>query len=215
MRRIEGIAVLMALAAATPAMAQGRGNAGVPPGQRPPAGMCRIWLDGVPPGRQPAPTSCAVAERYVPRNGRVIYGDNTIRNDRQIYTSGGGIYRNGQVYGQNSRVFPTGQVYGSNTRVFPNGQVYGNGTVYPNGQQCVQRAEPDGTVRTYCPGGDRDNDRYMDSRARRDMERRMAERAREERKATKDRHDDRDHDGDRDDWKRSDRSQARYDHRRD
>ena len=91
MRRIEAIAVMMTLAAATPAMAQGRGNGGIPPGQRPPAGMCRIWIDGVPPGRQPAPTSCAAAERYVPRNGRVIYGANTNRNTRRIYTSNGQV----------------------------------------------------------------------------------------------------------------------------
>jgi hypothetical protein len=46
----------------------------VPPGQVPPAGMCRIWIDGVPPGRQPAPTDCTTAQRNVPANGRVIYG---------------------------------------------------------------------------------------------------------------------------------------------
>jgi hypothetical protein len=40
----------------------------------PPAGLCRVWIDGVPPGRQPAPTDCATAQRNVPRNGRVIYG---------------------------------------------------------------------------------------------------------------------------------------------
>lgn len=91
MRRIEAIAVMMTLAAATPAMAQGRGNGGVPPGQRPPAGMCRVWIDGVPPGRQPAPTSCAAADRYVPRNGRVIYGANTNRNTSRIPTSNGQV----------------------------------------------------------------------------------------------------------------------------
>ena len=46
----------------------------VPPGHMPPAGMCRIWIDGVPPGRQPAPTDCATAERNRPGNARVIYG---------------------------------------------------------------------------------------------------------------------------------------------
>lgn len=55
--------------------AHGRSSAGVPPGQLPPAGQCRIWLDGVPPGRQPGVTSCAEARRRVPPNGRVIYGD--------------------------------------------------------------------------------------------------------------------------------------------
>lgn len=46
----------------------------VPPGHMPPAGMCRIWIDGVPPGRQPAATDCATAERTRPSNARVIYG---------------------------------------------------------------------------------------------------------------------------------------------
>lgn len=68
---------LMALTA-TAAQAQGRGRNtnGVPPGQRPPAGMCRVWIDGVPPGQQPAPTDCATARLNVPANGRVIYGEN-------------------------------------------------------------------------------------------------------------------------------------------
>ena len=52
MRRIMVIAAVAALGAAVPAnaQAQGRGNGGIPPGQRPPAGMCRVWIDGVPPG---------------------------------------------------------------------------------------------------------------------------------------------------------------------
>lgn len=49
----------------------------VPPGQRPPRGMCRVWIDGVPPGRQPRPTTCANAVATAPANSRVIYGDNT------------------------------------------------------------------------------------------------------------------------------------------
>jgi hypothetical protein len=49
----------------------------IPPGQLPPAGMCRIWIDGVPPGRQPAPTDCPTAIATKPANARVIYGDQT------------------------------------------------------------------------------------------------------------------------------------------
>jgi hypothetical protein len=188
MRRIEGIAIMMALAAATPAMAQGRGNGGVPPGQRPPAGMCRVWIDGVPPGRQPAPTDCAIAERYVPRNGRVIYGDNTVRRDRSIYTSNGDVYRNHQTY--------------------------------PTNQQCVQRTDRSGVLRTYCDDNrdrDRDRDGILNSRVNRDARHRMDEQARKHKKAKKHDRDDRDHDGDRDhDRDRSDWNRARtWDRHRD
>lgn len=47
----------------------------VPRGHLPPAGMCRIWIDGVPPGRQPAPTDCQTAVATRPANARVIWGD--------------------------------------------------------------------------------------------------------------------------------------------
>ena len=54
---------------------QGRRNQVVPPGFMPPAGMCRIWIDGVPASQQPAPTDCASAVRNRPANGRVLFGD--------------------------------------------------------------------------------------------------------------------------------------------
>ena len=70
-----------ALAIASPALAQSRGNdrfaygnGRVPPGHRPPEGMCRVWIDGVPPGHQPAPTDCATAYATRPANARVIRG---------------------------------------------------------------------------------------------------------------------------------------------
>jgi hypothetical protein len=62
---------LVALAA--PLAAQGTQDP-VPPEYRPPAGMCRIWLNGVPPSRQPEPTDCPTAVRRVPPNGRVVFG---------------------------------------------------------------------------------------------------------------------------------------------
>ena len=46
----------------------------IPPGQMPPAGMCRVWIDGVPPGQQPAPTDCQTAVATKPANARVIFG---------------------------------------------------------------------------------------------------------------------------------------------
>jgi hypothetical protein len=49
----------------------------IPRGQLPPAGLCRVWIQGVPPGRQPAVTDCATAEAQAAQtaNARVIYGD--------------------------------------------------------------------------------------------------------------------------------------------
>lgn len=80
MLKTIAISLALVVAAAAPLSAQGKGTkAGrIPPGQRPPAGMCRIWLDGVPPGQQPAPTDCATAVRNRPANGRVIFGDDYI-----------------------------------------------------------------------------------------------------------------------------------------
>jgi hypothetical protein len=70
---------------AVPLGAQGRrsGSQGIPPGQLPPAGQCRVWYDGVPPGRQPRATNCREAERIAARdrNARVIYGSNTDRRN--------------------------------------------------------------------------------------------------------------------------------------
>src|SRR4029079_10494406 len=56
----------------TQLFAQSSGGGGV---IKPPAGMCRIWVDGVPPDKQPAPTDCASALKNKPTNGRVIFGD--------------------------------------------------------------------------------------------------------------------------------------------
>ena len=80
MLKTIAISLALAVAVAAPLSAQGNGTkAGrIPPGQRPPAGMCRIWLDGVPPGQQPAPTDCATAVRNRPANGRVIFGDDYV-----------------------------------------------------------------------------------------------------------------------------------------
>jgi hypothetical protein len=87
MRTLAVLGALVALAAASPVEAQVRGrngSQGTPPGQMPPAGMCRVWYDGVPAGRQPQPTSCNNAERIASRdrNARVIYGDEYGYRDR-------------------------------------------------------------------------------------------------------------------------------------
>src|SRR5687768_18608185 len=72
------------------AFAQGNGrnsarNQGIPPGQMPPAGQCRVWYEGRPPGQQPRATNCDEAERIASRSrtARVIYGSDVYgRNDR-------------------------------------------------------------------------------------------------------------------------------------
>ena len=83
-----GVLVLSGLMAA-PAAAQvwgspRGGNQGIPPGQMPPAGMCRVWYNGVPPGRQPGPINCRDAERIASRSrdARVIYGNSPRYDDR-------------------------------------------------------------------------------------------------------------------------------------
>ena len=92
--------VLIGLVATGSEAAQGRGRGngraqGIPPGQMPPAGLCRVWYDGVPPGRQPRPTSCNEAERIASRDqyARVIYGDDRTRGvDRgRNRGAGGGV----------------------------------------------------------------------------------------------------------------------------
>lgn len=113
-----------------------RSSSKVPPGHRPPPGMCRIWIDGVPPGRQPAPTDCATAERTRPANARVIYGDQesfpgkgkgkhgktTASRTGTVYSRDGVIYdRNGRVIGRQGDV-----IYGRDGRIYDrNGRVIG------------------------------------------------------------------------------------------
>ncbi|MDB4905266.1 MAG: hypothetical protein JWO05_50 [Gemmatimonadetes bacterium] len=79
-----------------------RNNANVPPGQMPPNGMCRVWIDGVPAGQQPRAESCQQAERDRVRygsNARVIYGNSNSngRVNGQQYPSNGQQYPNGQA----------------------------------------------------------------------------------------------------------------------
>lgn len=46
----------------------------IPREMLPPAGKCRIWMDGVAPAQQPAPTDCQTALRQRPSNGTVVFG---------------------------------------------------------------------------------------------------------------------------------------------
>jgi hypothetical protein len=91
------------------AFAQGNGrnstrNQGIPPGQMPPAGQCRVWYEGRPAGQQPRATNCNEAERIASRSNsaRVIYGSDVRngRNDR---------YGRDDRYGQDDRYGRNGQ----------------------------------------------------------------------------------------------------------
>lgn len=60
----------------------------VPKEYRPPAGMCRVWMDGVPAAQQPAPTDCAAAVRNKPANGRVVYGEDAAKKKSDLPIKG-------------------------------------------------------------------------------------------------------------------------------
>ncbi|HEX9565503.1 MAG TPA: hypothetical protein VF981_16105 [Gemmatimonadaceae bacterium] len=77
-------AILVLCATALPAVAVAQSTStrttrppaqDIPQAQRPPKGMCRIWVNNVPAARQPAPTDCASAVRNRPPNARVIFPD--------------------------------------------------------------------------------------------------------------------------------------------
>ena len=85
MKQLTMTFAFLLTAAMAPALgAQGRGERkapNIPQEYRPPAGMCRIWLDDVPAGQQPAPTDCATAVKNKPQKGRVIFGDDYVKKD--------------------------------------------------------------------------------------------------------------------------------------
>ena len=103
MQRTLALCTVLVLTASS-AGAQGRADR-VPPGHRPPAGSCRVWVDGVPPGRQPAPTDCATAERTRPANAVVIYGDQATYRGKEYRGKGkkGKGRGNGQYAEQRTR----------------------------------------------------------------------------------------------------------------
>ncbi len=118
MRTAAMSVVLLAMMAGTSEAQSGRSQ-GIPPGQMPRAGECRVWYDGRPPGRQPAPTSCDQAERIASRSrdARVIYGDD--RNSR----NGDWRYRDRDSGGIYDRSYPNdrNRGYGYNSVPFDNG----------------------------------------------------------------------------------------------
>jgi hypothetical protein len=77
MKRLGFVGLLLIATAGTASAQQERkpSTNDIPADQRPPKGMCRIWLKDVPPAQQPAATDCAAAVKNCPPNGRVIFGD--------------------------------------------------------------------------------------------------------------------------------------------
>lgn len=95
MRRFSAVTLgLFALVCARATLAQEpaaqkpvpRDTATIPARARPPAGMCRIWLDDVPVAQQPAPTDCTSAVRNKPAKGRVLFGDDYVKRESTLKT---------------------------------------------------------------------------------------------------------------------------------
>ena len=76
-RRHACLVLALSAGLAVGAQAQ-KGGEDIPREFRPPAGMCRIWLDKVPPKQQPAPTDCPTAVRNRPPDARVLFGDDYV-----------------------------------------------------------------------------------------------------------------------------------------
>ena len=121
MRTAAAIVVFVGLVA-SPLLAQeprgwyGDRVQGIPPGQLPAPGQCRVWYDNRPAGRQPRATSCVEAERAAARDSRarVIYGDN--RDGRRAVPRG---YPSRSPY---PAQYPNGRAgYGYGTVPFDNG----------------------------------------------------------------------------------------------
>lgn len=91
--RLTAVVAIGVIAATVPQLASAQDSAtkariavrdtgSVPVSARPPAGMCRIWLDDVPVAQQPAPTDCATAVRNRPPKGRVVFGDDYVKKPK-------------------------------------------------------------------------------------------------------------------------------------
>ena len=79
----------------------------LPPGQRPPPGLCRIWLQNVPANQQPAPTDCATAVRNRPEGARIIFPEE--RSGAQRFKLPIPTLTRGEDRGDRDRVDPRGQ----------------------------------------------------------------------------------------------------------
>jgi hypothetical protein len=153
--------LLGAVAGSSEAQVRGRGNSqGIPPGQMPRPGECRVWYDNRPPGRQPAPTNCDQAERIASRSrdARVIYGEDryaTRNRDERYRDRSAGSSRYPDVYGNS---YPDNRGYGYNAVPFQNGERDG----YEKGRKDARDNDSYDPVRhSWYRSGDRGyNNRY-------------------------------------------------------
>lgn len=94
------IAALLSLSASIAGAQERARRDTIPKAHYPPAGMCRIWLDGVPAERQPAPTDCVTAVRNRPTNGRVIFGPDARSGSRPRLQPRPSDFRAGSAIGR-------------------------------------------------------------------------------------------------------------------
>jgi hypothetical protein len=165
--------------ATTTAGAQGR-RTGIPPGQMPPAGLCRVWIDGVPAGRQPGPTDCRTARAHAPPNSHIIYGSQSqgrVGLDPRVGTISGRYDQRADP--RSPRYDPR---YDSNSRLYDPRYVT-NGS---NGRYDLRRDQNDNNGRY----DSRDNDRSREKLDRkRQEEHEKAERKNEKRENSINKHD--------------------------
>ena len=74
MRNTITTATALLLVASVASAQEDRRRESIPADQLPPAGMCRVWIDGLTVTRQPAATDCNTARRNAPVNSRIVYG---------------------------------------------------------------------------------------------------------------------------------------------
>ena len=201
--------VLAASAVTLSATVAGAQN--VPPGQMPPAGLCRIWIDGVPAGRQPHSTDCATARRNAPANAHVLYGGDVrhtvngqydARRDPRSPSYDARYDPNSRAYdpryGQNTTTGTYDPRYGTNNGTV-NDPRYGRNGTTNNGTYDPRYSRNGTTNGTYDPRhsttSDGTYDSHMSQKDREKWERKHEkEREKADRKNHKDH--DKDHDGD-------------------
>lgn len=176
MRRVAIIIALVSLVAA-PLAAQGRGRngtRGIPPGQLPPPGQCRVWYEGRPPGQQPRPQNCNDAERIASRdrNARVVYGDDARGRRNDDWRTGGDRRDDGRATPRrypypNETPYPAGRNSGYQRVAFDNG--YEDG--YEKGREDARDNDGYDPVRhsRYRSGDEGYEDRYGSKEAYRNV----------------------------------------------